>query len=203
MHYENGFELLIAVVFSMSPQLGVLLPKAQDLVIPLCLGGGEYLPSFQLRALKIRSEIVLMRYQIVQINNLTVKYIMELSKLKNIQFYMTSFEIEFRRFERQPQSNQLSIIFTPSMELIFETLETADIDSNPPNSIIEPIVKSNFGNTFHHQNGPDQRQHINNKTSHKYQHSTTRQQYQHRNTGQQYQHRNSSQQYQPRSFQRH
>ena len=100
MHYDNGFELLIAVVFSISPQLGVLGPKGQDLVIPLCLGEGEYLPYFHLKALTIRSEIVLTRYQTVQINNLTVKYIMELSKLKNVQFYMTSFELEFRRFER-------------------------------------------------------------------------------------------------------
>ena len=78
MHYDNGFEILIAVVFSMSPQLGVLGPKAQDLVIPLCLGEGEYLPDFHFRALTIRIETVLMRYQTVQINKITGKYIMEL-----------------------------------------------------------------------------------------------------------------------------
>ena len=75
---------------------------------------------------------------------------MELSKIKNPQHYMNLFELGFRRFELQPQSNQLSIIFNPSMELIFETLETADVDMNPSHSMIESIVNRNFGNTFHH-----------------------------------------------------
>ena len=51
MHYDNGFELLIAVVFNMSPQLWIIGSKAQDLVIPFCLGEGEYLPDFLLRAI--------------------------------------------------------------------------------------------------------------------------------------------------------
>ena len=126
---------------------------------------------------------------------------MELSKLKNIQHYITSFEIDSRRFERQPQSDQLSIIFTPSMAVIFETLEAAYIEMNPSHSMIETIVNSNFGNTFQHQNATNQHQHTNKNNSQKYQHSNTRQQYQHRNTGQLHQHRNTSQQYQPRSFQ--
>ena len=40
MHYDNGFEIFIAVIFNMSPQLGGLWPKAQDLVIQFCLGEG-------------------------------------------------------------------------------------------------------------------------------------------------------------------
>ena len=73
MHNDNGFELLIGFVLSMSPQLGGLGPKYQDLVIPPRLGEGEPLPDFHLRALEIRSEIVLMRYKTGQINNLTRK----------------------------------------------------------------------------------------------------------------------------------
>ena len=73
---------------------------------------------------------------------------MELSKFKYFQRYMTSFELDLRRFEHQPQSNQISIILIPSMEVIFETLETADIDMNTSHSIIEPIFKRNFGNKF-------------------------------------------------------
>ena len=30
---------------------------------------------------------------------------------------------------------------------------------NPSQSIIDPIFNRNFGNTFHHQNGKNQRQH--------------------------------------------
>ena len=74
----NRFDLLIAFVFYMSPQLGGLELKAQDLVIPFHLGEGETLPEFHLRALTIRSELDLMQYQTGQINNLAGKYIMEL-----------------------------------------------------------------------------------------------------------------------------
>ena len=69
---------------------------------------------------------------------------------------MNFFELVFRKFERQPQSDQLSITFNHSIELIPETMETADIDMNPSNSMIDPIVNRNFGNAFHHQNGPNQ-----------------------------------------------
>ena len=84
---------------------------------------------------------------------------MELSKLKHIQRYMNSFELQFRRFERQPQRDQLSNIFTPKIEEIFETLETADIEINPSHSMIETIINRNFVNTFQNHNGPNQRQH--------------------------------------------
>ena len=63
---------------------------------------------------------------------------------------MTSYELDYRRFERQPQRKQLYVTFTPKIKEIFETIETADIDTNQYNSIIEPIVNSNFGNTFQH-----------------------------------------------------
>ena len=40
MHYENGFELLIEVVFYMIHQLVGLGPKSQEFVIPFLLGEG-------------------------------------------------------------------------------------------------------------------------------------------------------------------
>ena len=67
MYYNNGFELIIEVVLSM---------------IHFHLGEGEPLPDFYLKSLAIRREIVLMRYQRVQIKNRTRKYVMELSELK-------------------------------------------------------------------------------------------------------------------------
>ena len=53
---------------------------------------------------------------------------MELSKLKNIQRYMTHFELYYRKFENLPQTHQISTKFTPTIEEVFETLETADTD---------------------------------------------------------------------------
>ena len=85
MHYDNLFELIIAVVFAMSPELVELGPKSQDLVIPFRLGEGEPLPDFHRRALAIGSDIELIRYQKGHVNNLTGKYIMELPKLKHLQ----------------------------------------------------------------------------------------------------------------------
>ena len=66
-----------------------------------------------------------------QITTFAGKCSIELSKLKHIQQYINSFELDFIWFEYQPQTDQLSEIFTPSMEDIFDTLKTADININP------------------------------------------------------------------------
>ena len=63
-----------------------------------------------------------MQYQTGQTDNLTEKYIMEVSKFKHQQIYMTPFELNYRRFENYPQSQKLSLTFTPKIEEIFETL---------------------------------------------------------------------------------
>ena len=57
----------------MIPQLVVLVPKYQDLVISFCLGEGETIPQLHLRALQIRSEISLLQDKTGKINNLTGK----------------------------------------------------------------------------------------------------------------------------------
>ena len=85
MNNDNGFDLLIAVVFAMSPQLGLLGPKAQDLVISFRLGEGETLAQLHLRYIQIRDEIFLLQDKPGQTNNPTGKYIRELSKLKHLQ----------------------------------------------------------------------------------------------------------------------
>ena len=168
MNNYNGFDLIIAVVFSMIPQLGVIGTKIKDLVISFRLGEVDTLPLFQLGSLQIRSEIFLFLVKTGQISNLTCKYIMELSKLKNIQRYMTPFELCYRKFECIPKIHQLSTTFTPTPEEVFETLYTAYIGIKSSHSIIEPIVNRNFWNTFQRQNGPNQHQHTQKNTSQRY-----------------------------------
>ena len=107
MNNDNGFDLIIAVVFVMSPQQVGLGPKAQYVVIPFRLGEVETLPEFHLRSLTVRSELDLFQDQTGQINNLTGKYIMDMSKLKHLQRYMTPFELDYRIFEFQPKIQQL------------------------------------------------------------------------------------------------
>ena len=57
MNNDDGFDLLIAVVFAMSTQLGGLGPKHKDIVIYFHLGEGEILPKFHLRDLQVIIEI--------------------------------------------------------------------------------------------------------------------------------------------------
>ena len=125
---------------------------------------------------------------------------MELSNLKHLQRYMTSFELDFRSFDHQLQSNQLSITLSPSMKLIFETLEIADVDMNPSHSMIVLFINRNYGNTFQHQNGPNHHQNTHKHSSKQYQHRKTIKQCQHRNTGQHHQQINNNQEYQLISF---
>ena len=84
---------------------------------------------------------------------------------------MTIFELEYRKFERNIQRYQLSNTFQFIIEEIFETLETAYVDTIEEHYsvMIEAIVNIKFGNTFHNQNGPNQIQNIHNHTSHQYQ----------------------------------
>ena len=111
MNNYNVFSLLIYVVFSMSPLLGVTEPKAQDLVIYFSLGEVETLPQLHLRVLLIRSENLLFQDETRQINNLTSKYIMEMSKLKHLQRFMTRFELAYKTFERLALRKRLSNTF--------------------------------------------------------------------------------------------
>ena len=55
MNNDNGFDLLIAVLFAMIPQLGVLGPKAQDLVVSFFLGEVQTIPQLQISYFDIRS----------------------------------------------------------------------------------------------------------------------------------------------------
>ena len=63
-----------------------------------------------------------------KLKNLTGKYITELSKLRHIQLYLTTIKLDYIKFERLPQIQQLSTTIQYTIEEVFETLETADID---------------------------------------------------------------------------
>ena len=44
MNIENRFDIIVAVVIYISPQLGIIVAKAQDLVVSFRLGEVEYVP---------------------------------------------------------------------------------------------------------------------------------------------------------------
>ena len=66
---------------------------------------------------------------------------------------MTTFELDYRKFELPTYRNQLPTLLQATIEEVFENLETLDVDMSTSHSNIEPIFNRNFGNTFHHQNG--------------------------------------------------
>ena len=104
-----------------------------------------------------------------QTNNLTGKFTMKLSKLNQIQRYMTSFELDYMKFEYKPQRHKPNNKFLFTTKEVFETLKAADVDTTTTlsSNMIEPIFNRNFGNTFHHHNGPNHCQRAN---KHTYQH---------------------------------
>ena len=97
MNPDNGFNLLVALVFVMIPQNGNLWTKYQDLVIPFCFIERKTVPQLYIRALQEISETLLLNYKTGQTNILTGKYIMYLSKLKHIQSYKNKFELEYKK----------------------------------------------------------------------------------------------------------
>ena len=80
--------------------------------------------------------------------------------MQHLQLYITTFELYYRNFEPLPQIHQISTILNSKIEEVFETPETADVETSTAHYMIESIVNPNFGNKFHHQNGPNQRQNI-------------------------------------------
>ena len=84
---------------------------------------------------------------------------------------MTTFELQYRKFESNTQRHQLSNTFQLKIELLFENLETeySDITAEHYSTMIETIVNRKFCNTFNHQNGPNQCQYVHKHTGQQYQ----------------------------------
>ena len=73
---------------------------------------------------------------------------------------MTTFELDYRNFECLTQRHQLSTIFNSTIEEFFETLVTEYVDMLTAHSMVEPIIRQNYGNKAYQQNGKNQRQYI-------------------------------------------
>ena len=80
-------------------KLGGLGVKAQYLVVSFCLGEGETLPQFHIISFQARIKKILFKDETGKINNIIGKYIMELLKLKHLECYIATFELNYRNFE--------------------------------------------------------------------------------------------------------
>ena len=96
---------------------------------------------------------------------------MEISNLKHLQRYMTIFELDYRKFECDPQRHHLYTTFIFASEELFETLEIDFLGMTTAYfpTIVKPIVSRKFGNNFYHQNVPNQSQHYRKHRGQKYQ----------------------------------
>ena len=84
---------------------------------------------------------------------------------------MNTFELGCKQFERKLHLNQLCNTFQLTIEEVFETLETADVDITTAHdsNVIGTIVNRNFGNNFNHQNGINHHQYVHKHTYHQHQ----------------------------------
>ena len=48
MNTDNGFDLMVAVAFTISPKLGVIGPKTSDIITSLTLQSGETIPDLNI-----------------------------------------------------------------------------------------------------------------------------------------------------------
>ena len=77
---------------------------------------------------------------------------------------MTILEQEDRKYEENRQWYHPSTKFHFTIEEVFETLDTADVEMSAAHFMIEPIVNRNICNTFHQHNRPDQPQQLHKTT---------------------------------------
>ena len=84
---------------------------------------------------------------------------------------MTSFELEYRKFERSTQRHKLYNKFPFKNEEVFGTPENENVDITTTrySNMIGTIFNRNFGNTFHHQNIQKQFQNAHTHTGKQYQ----------------------------------
>ena len=84
--------------FLISIQIRGLGTKYQDLVISFRLGEGETPPQFHIISFQARIKKILFKDETGKINNIIGKYIMELLKLKHLECYIATFELNYRNF---------------------------------------------------------------------------------------------------------
>ena len=95
MNTDNGFDLMVAVAFTISTKLVVIGPKTSDIITSLTLQSGETIPDLNICTLHFIIKIILMNDETLQKNELTGIYICEISKLLDLHRYMNKYEIEY------------------------------------------------------------------------------------------------------------
>ena len=148
--------------------LDYLEPNIKTLWYNFALVKGELYHNYTLDIFRPEN-IFLFNDETGQVKNHKGKYIMELSKLKRLQCYINTFELKYIKSECNPQRHQFSTTFHHTIEELFETLYTVDVYIPTVHSIVDPIFNRDFGNNFHHQNGPNQHQHVHKPTGRQYQ----------------------------------
>ena len=106
----NRFYIIIAIVFTTKNKISGLVIKYEYIVVYFCLVEGWNIPPLHLKYLWYQSEKFLFTMeQDKQKNHRWINH--GNLKIKNLQHYTTTFEIEYIKYELNPDMHQLSTTF--------------------------------------------------------------------------------------------
>eukprot|EP00957_Ditylum_brightwellii_P210166 15364630-Ditylum_brightwellii.AAC.1 len=91
IYCKCGFDVLVTIIFGVSPQLGRKHKNAQILVIKFTIYSGEKLSNFCHRALNTQATIQLMQDKTGQSNKFVSKYIELLNTQPDLQIHMVQY----------------------------------------------------------------------------------------------------------------
>ena len=108
---RNGFDLLVAIIYGRSPQLGGKHDDAQSIVVAFNAKSGELLSEFHQRALETASILALMQDKTGQAYKLIGKYLLILSKQPDIKPHVLQYLRDYNLFMRCPNNHTKQLKF--------------------------------------------------------------------------------------------
>ena len=108
METDNGLDLMVPLQFTMSPQIGGIVPKPYYLVTYLTIQQVKITPDFHVHSIKACSATILMNYNNFHTIKLTGTYTCELYEIPSLQWYMANSEIKYKIFTKRHKSHQLT-----------------------------------------------------------------------------------------------
>ena len=117
MNTDINFDLVVAVSFTIIPQMGVIGTQKSDIIISITHNPNETIPVLNIYTLRVCIKIILVKNETFQKNAPTRTYICEIYKLPALHRYMANYEIEYKKFIRIPHSHHLTNTFHLTIEL--------------------------------------------------------------------------------------
>ena len=127
---KNGFDLLIAIIYGRSPQLGGKHDDAQSIVMAFNVHSGELLSEFHHQALETASIINLMQDKTGQANKLIGKYLSILTTQPEVKPHVLQYIRDYNLFMRCPNNHMLKMAF--DLPEIYAALDLGGVKVEDP-----------------------------------------------------------------------